>query len=116
MIFPFESLMDMYREFGLVGAVVIGFFFGFVLERAGFGRATTLAAQFYLTDMTVFKVMFSAIVTAMRIGQGEQIGDGNDCVRHRSVLHSARACGGFADKTRTPAVIGRTRKAINAAS
>jgi rhodanese-related sulfurtransferase/uncharacterized membrane protein YedE/YeeE len=65
MIFPFESLMHLYREFGLVGAVVIGFFFGLVLERAGFGRATKLAAQFYFTDMTVFKVMFSAIVTAM---------------------------------------------------
>ena len=65
MIFPFDSLSGMYREFGLVGAVVIGFLFGFVLERAGFGRATKLAAQFYLYDMTVFKVMFSAIVTAM---------------------------------------------------
>ncbi|HEX7625252.1 MAG TPA: YeeE/YedE thiosulfate transporter family protein, partial [Anaeromyxobacteraceae bacterium] len=42
-----------------------GFGFGFVLERAGFGRAQKLAAQFYGYDMTVFKVMFSAIVTAM---------------------------------------------------
>ena len=65
MIFPLDSLMTTAREFGLVGAVVIGFFFGFVLERAGFGRANKLAAQFYLTDMTVFKVMFGAIVTAM---------------------------------------------------
>lgn len=52
-------------ELGLVLAVLIGFAFGFVLERAGFGRAPKLAAQFYGTDMTVFKVMFSAIVTAM---------------------------------------------------
>jgi uncharacterized membrane protein YedE/YeeE len=29
------------------------------------GSARKLAAQFYLTDLTVFKVMFSAIVTAM---------------------------------------------------
>jgi len=29
------------------------------------GSATKLAGQFYLTDLTVFKVMFSAIVTAM---------------------------------------------------
>lgn len=65
MIFPFESLMTTARELGLVGGVVIGFLFGFVLERAGFGRADKLAAQFYLTDMTVFKVMFGAIVTAM---------------------------------------------------
>ncbi len=53
------------HELGLVVAVLIGFAFGFVLERAGFGRAPKLAAQFYGTDMTVFKVMFGAIVTAM---------------------------------------------------
>jgi uncharacterized membrane protein YedE/YeeE len=45
-------------------ATVIGIAFGFVLERAGFGRATTLAAQFYGGDNRVLKVMFSAIVTA----------------------------------------------------
>ena len=65
MMFPFESLSGANREVGLVVAVVIGFCFGFVLERAGFGRSTKLAAQFYFYDMTVFKVMFSAIVTAM---------------------------------------------------
>jgi len=62
MKFPLESLSG---EAGLAVAVLIGFWFGFVLERAGFGRATKLAAQFYLHDMTVFKVMFTAIVTAM---------------------------------------------------
>lgn len=46
-------------------AVVFGFAFGFVLERAGFGNARKLAAQFYLTDMRVLKVMFTAIVTAL---------------------------------------------------
>jgi rhodanese-related sulfurtransferase len=45
--------------------LAIGFFFGFVLERAGFGNARNLAAQFYLHDMRVLKVMFTAIVTAM---------------------------------------------------
>ena len=65
MIFPYESLVADNREFGLVAAVLLGFAFGFVLERAGFGRSTKLAAQFYLHDMTVFKVMFGAIVTAM---------------------------------------------------
>ena len=49
----------------LVIALVIGLGFGFVLERAGFGSGRKLAAQFYLTDLTVFKVMFTAIVTAM---------------------------------------------------
>ena len=45
-------------------AVLSGFAFGFVLERAGFGSSRKLAAQFYLRDMTVLKVMFTAIVTA----------------------------------------------------
>jgi len=65
MILPFESLAGPNEQFGYVLAVLIGFAFGFVLERAGFGYATKLAAQFYLYDMTVFKVMFTAIVTAM---------------------------------------------------
>jgi hypothetical protein len=65
MTFPFESLAAENGELGLIVAVLLGFGFGFVLERAGFGRSTKLAAQFYLHDMTVFKVMFSAIVTAM---------------------------------------------------
>jgi hypothetical protein len=49
----------------LVLALVIGLAFGFTLERAGFGSGRKLAAQFYLTDLTVFKVMFTAIITAM---------------------------------------------------
>jgi len=44
---------------------VIGFAFGFTLEMSGFGNSRKLAAQFYLTDLTVLKVMFTAIVTAM---------------------------------------------------
>ena len=43
----------------------IGVAFGFILERSGFGRSTKLAAQFYFKDLTVFKVMFTAIITAM---------------------------------------------------
>jgi len=46
-------------------AVLIGVGMGFFLERAGFGSARKLAAQFYLYDMSVFKVMFTATVTAM---------------------------------------------------
>lgn len=45
-------------------ATVLGLGFGFALERAGFGRASNLTAQFYGRDNRVFKVMFSAIVTA----------------------------------------------------
>lgn len=48
----------------LLVAVVIGMAFGFFLERGGLGNSRKLAAQFYLTDLTVFKVMFTAILTA----------------------------------------------------
>lgn len=44
---------------------LIGFAFGFTLEMSGFGNSRKLAAQFYFTDLTVLKVMFTAIVTAM---------------------------------------------------
>ena len=50
---------------GFVLATLLGFGFGFVLERSGFGRANVLSAQFYFTDTRVLKVMFSAIVTAL---------------------------------------------------
>ena len=53
------------EEFGLLTALVIGFFFGLALERAGFGNARKLAAQFYGYDMAVFKVMFTAVLVAM---------------------------------------------------
>ena len=43
----------------------IGFAFGYVLEISGFGHSPKLAAQFYFKEMTVLKVMFTAIVTAM---------------------------------------------------
>lgn len=45
--------------------VITGIAFGFALERAGFGDSRNLAAQFYLKDMRVMKVMFTAIITAM---------------------------------------------------
>ena len=49
----------------LVVALVIGIAFGWFLERSGMGSARKLAGQFYLRDLTVFKVMFTAIITAM---------------------------------------------------
>lgn len=49
----------------LLLAFLIGVAFGYVLEQAGLADARKLAGQFYLTDFTVVKVMFSAIVTAM---------------------------------------------------
>jgi len=49
----------------LVAAAIVGVGFGVALERAGLGSAPKLAGQFTLRDFTVFRVMFSAIVTAM---------------------------------------------------
>jgi len=46
-------------------ALGIGFLFGFVLERAGFGDSRNLTNIFYFRDMRVLRVMFSAIVTCM---------------------------------------------------
>ncbi|MCI0518866.1 MAG: YeeE/YedE family protein [Chloroflexi bacterium] len=60
---PLETLLGkplMYLVFGL-----IGFGFGYVLEISGFGDSRKLAAQFYFKDLTVLKVMFTAIVVAM---------------------------------------------------
>src|SRR5215211_7580099 len=51
-----------YVVFGL-----IGFAFGFTLEMSGFGNSKKLAAQFYFTDLTVLKVMFTAIAVAMTL-------------------------------------------------
>jgi uncharacterized protein len=62
---PFFPLSAFGVNAGLVVAVTLGLAFGFFLERAGLGNGRKLAAQFYLTDLTVFKVMFTAIVTAM---------------------------------------------------
>ena len=44
---------------------IVGIGFGFFLERAGFGSARKLCDQFYFRDLSVFKVMFTAIITAM---------------------------------------------------
>ncbi|MEO7455091.1 MAG: DUF6691 family protein [Gemmatimonadaceae bacterium] len=46
-------------------AFIIGLAFGACLERSGLGSAKKLMGQFNLTDLAVFKVMFSAIITAM---------------------------------------------------
>ncbi|MBU6437334.1 MAG: YeeE/YedE family protein [Betaproteobacteria bacterium] len=49
---------------GMVSGLITGFLFGFVLENAGFGSPCKLTAQFRLSDWSVFKVMFTAIVVA----------------------------------------------------
>jgi rhodanese-related sulfurtransferase len=66
-IFPLQAFLSPLSENPWTYLVfgVIGFFFGFVLEMSGFGNSKKLAAQFYFKDLTVLKVMFGAIVTAM---------------------------------------------------
>jgi hypothetical protein len=65
MMAPFYKYGLFSDETSLVVAFAIGIGFGFFLERAGFTSARKLVSQFYLDDMAVFKVMFTAIVTAM---------------------------------------------------
>ncbi len=63
--FPILSLAGDHRALGLALGVLIGVAFGFVLERGGLGRVEKLMGQFYGHDMTVFRVLFTAILTAM---------------------------------------------------
>lgn len=46
-------------------ALLLGFGFGLALELAGFGSSRKLSGIFYFRDMTVLKVMFTAMITAM---------------------------------------------------
>jgi hypothetical protein len=62
---PLSSTIEFSTAADLAIALVLGLGFGFSLERAGFGGARKLTAVFYLRDMAVVKVMFTAIVTAM---------------------------------------------------
>ncbi len=73
--FPIMSFEGLPHQLEFIPAIVLGFFFGFVLERGGFGSAKVLVAQFYLTNMRVFKVMFTAIITAL-VGFGLLVGVG----------------------------------------
>lgn len=51
-------------EWNLLAALLIGFAFGWVLERAGFSTSRKLAGVFYGYDFTVIKVFFTAAITA----------------------------------------------------
>lgn len=62
---PFYKFGLFGDEVSLIVAFIIGLAFGFILERAGFGSARVLAAQFYFKELRVLKVMFTAIITAM---------------------------------------------------
>lgn len=52
------------NDAGLISGLVCGALFGWVLESAGFGSPCKLTGQFRLSDWSVLKVMFTAIVVA----------------------------------------------------
>ena len=60
---PLEALLT--KGGAYLVYLLIGFSFGYALEISGFAISTKLAGQFYFKDMTVLKVMFTAIVVAM---------------------------------------------------
>jgi hypothetical protein len=60
---PYFSILSAGASLAI--AAIIGFFFGFFLERAGFSSARKLTDQFYFRDFSVLKVMFTAIIVAM---------------------------------------------------
>ena len=62
---PFFKTGFFNEQISFLIAFLIGISFGFWLERAGFGSAKKLTAQFYLRDLAVLKVMFTAIITCM---------------------------------------------------
>lgn len=62
---PVEYVYELSTQSNYFIGFLIGMFFGFFLEQAGFGNANVLAQNFYFRNMTVVKVMFTAIITAM---------------------------------------------------
>jgi len=59
------NLTELLGHYGAyVVYLIIGVLFGAALEMSGFGNSRKLAAQFYFKDLTVFKVMFTAIIVA----------------------------------------------------
>ncbi len=64
-VFPFVPIHGSSPFTYLLIAALVGTAFGFFLERSGFGSAKKLTAVFTLRDWGVYRVMFTALVTAM---------------------------------------------------
>jgi uncharacterized membrane protein/rhodanese-related sulfurtransferase len=62
---PFELIGLLGKFWAYIVFFLIGIGFGVVLELSGFGDSRKLAAQFYLKEMRVLKVMFTAILVAL---------------------------------------------------
>ena len=81
----------------LLVAFFIGLTFGTVLEIAGFGSSKKLVGVFYFRDMSVIKVMFTAVVTVV-IALGFLAGAGLvsfESLLIREAFFGAQALGGF---------------------
>ncbi|HSN14390.1 MAG TPA: YeeE/YedE thiosulfate transporter family protein, partial [Anaeromyxobacteraceae bacterium] len=63
-LFPLQAAVENVNV-AMALAVLAGFGFGFMLEKAGFGDARKLLRQFFGTEMVMLKVMFSAVATAV---------------------------------------------------
>lgn len=64
MIAPLAKTGVISDEQNLIAAAILGFGFGFILQRTGFTDGRKIARVFYLKEIDVPIVMFSAIVTA----------------------------------------------------
>ncbi|MFW5878264.1 MAG: DUF6691 family protein [Myxococcota bacterium] len=64
-LLPLAPQVGLATHWYLLLVLAIGLLFGFALEKAGFGSARNLTAIFVLRDFRVFRVMFSAVLTAM---------------------------------------------------
>jgi hypothetical protein len=53
------------NELNLIAALIIGIFFGVILEQAGFSTSKKLVGLFYGYDFTVLRVFFTAGIVAM---------------------------------------------------
>jgi hypothetical protein len=65
-VFPLQAAVEN-PNVAMALAVLAGFGFGFMLEKAGFGDPRRLVRQFFGTEMVMLKVMFSAVATAVLV-------------------------------------------------
>lgn len=96
MIATLYSTGQLNAPLGFMAALALGFCFGLCLEKAGFGSSRRLAGVFYLTDMSVVKVMFTAMVTAaIGLVAAERLGVVSlDALYQMPTLLGAHAVGG----------------------
>ena len=49
----------------IIVGLILGFLFGYLVENVGFANANNFTAAFYSEDWRIYKVLFTAILTAM---------------------------------------------------